>query len=216
MFCASTEGIFMQRQELLIESKEEKNPGLTNTKTSYSLIKNTIQTRNSGEIVSVSDVLDDTEGLAAMDTLPFENGSRNLDIGGGRFDESSKHILKWYGVTNLVYDPYGRSEEHNSNVIGEVKKDPVDSVTSNSVLNVVLDEKERGAHITLAYDSLKSGGVAFFKVWRENNNSIPDPEKSQSNKEARHYVGEIQGIFGRDNVELIRDDIGNTIFAYKK
>lgn len=206
----------MQRQELLIRSKEKQNPGSTNTESGYSLVKSTIQTRNSGEIVSVTDVLDDTEALVAMDTLPFENGSRNLDIGGGHFDESSKHILKWYEVTNVVYDPYGRSEEHNSNVIKEVKKEPVDSVTSNSVLNVVLDAKERKAHIKLGYDSLKSGGIAFFKVWRGNNSGIPDLDKSQSNKEARHYVEEIQNIFGKDNVELIRDDIGNTIFAYKK
>ena len=206
----------MQRQELSIELTEENNPGQTNTESGYNLVKSTIQTRNTGEIVSVSDVLDDTEGLVAMDTLPFKNDTRNLDIGGGRFDEPSKHILKWYGVTNLVYDPYGRSKEHNFQIIADVKKDPVDSVTSNSVLNVVLDEKERKAHIKLAYESLKLGGVSFFKVWRGNNSGIPHSEKSQSNKEAMHYVEEIQGIFGKDNVELIRDDIGNTIFAHKK
>lgn len=206
----------MQRHELTHEINEEKNAGQTNTESGYAFVAHTIQTRNSGDVVTVTDVLDDTEALAAMDSFPFEKNTRNLDLGGGHFDEPSDHILKWYGVTNLVYDPYGRSKEHNAAVIDQVKKAPVDSVTSNSVLNVIIDDQKRNDHIKLAFNSLKSGGISFFKVWRGNNSGISDPEKFQSNKEAKHYVHEIQEIFGRDNVELIHDDIGNTIFAYKK
>jgi hypothetical protein len=198
-----------------MKARKEKNAGLTNTVSSYSLVRSAMQTRNSGELVTVSDVLDDTEGLAAMDTLPLKKGSRNLDLGGGHFDGPSKHIWKSYRVTNLVYDPYNRSKNHNSNIRAKVRKHPVDSVTSCSVLNVILDKTKRKAHIQFAYKSLKSEGIAFFKIWRGNNSRIPNTETFQSNKEAKYYLKEIQKVFGRANTELIKDDIGNTIFAYK-
>ena len=36
----------------------------------------------------------------------------NLDIGGGKYDLMTEALLK-KNVTNLVYDPYNRSEHHN-------------------------------------------------------------------------------------------------------
>lgn len=198
------------------DKEKSQTPGITNTEASFSVIKSLLQTRNSGEVVLVTNQIDDTEGLGAIATLPFRKGSINLDIGGGAFTTASEFLSKWYGVTNIVYDPYQRSEEHNSEVIRIVNECPVDSVTSNSVLNVILDNAQRAAHIKLAYDSLKSGGIAFFKIWRGNGSGIPTPETFQANKEAKYYLDEIADVFGTGNVELILDDIGNTIFAHKK
>ena len=81
---------------------------LTNTANGYSLLKETIQTRNSGEIVNVYDVLDNTEGLVPFDTHfdKSQKGHRNLDVGGGKFNTATEHVKKYYGVTNLVFDPY--------------------------------------------------------------------------------------------------------------
>jgi hypothetical protein len=196
----------------MTKSINNNNPGLTNTVCGYGLAKSVIQTRNSGETVIVNDVLDDTEGLTALDTLPFTVGSRNLDIGGGRFDEATRYLRRQYGVDNLVYDPYCRSKEHNTAILKEVKKNPVDSVTSNSVLNVILAKKERKSHIKLAHSSLKNGGIAFFKIWRGDGSGVPNG--FQSNKEAKYYVNEIKQVFG-SHIELVKDDIGNTIFAKK-
>ncbi|KTD53618.1 hypothetical protein Lsan_4028 [Legionella santicrucis] len=183
----------------------------TNTTNGYVLVDDLIQTRNSGEIIHVQSVLDDTECLVAMDTLPFEENTRNLDVGGGKFDTATEHVKYFYKVENFVYDPYNRSVEHNEIVLNNVKQQPVDTVTSLSVLNVILDKQEREDHLNLVYHSLKPGGYAFFKVWRGNSTGIPSV--TQSNKDARSYLQEVQNVFGEDNVSIPDDDIGNTIFA---
>ncbi len=195
------------------DESKECNPGTTNTVEGYSVV-DTFQTRRDGTITKVMGVIDDTEGLGAMDTLPLEPGTRNFDIGGGKFNSTTMHLLEKYGVKNFVYDPYNRSKEHNERVLEEIKRNPVDSVTSNSVLNVILDEKQRKEHIELANRSLKSGGYAFFKVWRGNGTEIP--EATQSNKAAIHYFSEICDVFGDYTVSMANDDIGNTIIARKR
>ena len=186
--------------------------GATNTVDRYSLV-DTIQTRNSGERVKVVQVIDDTEGFGAMDTLPLNPYSRNLDLGGGQFDTVTNCLLSAYKVDNYVYDPFNRTQEHNYHVLNIIKKKPVDTVTSNSVLNVILKNSEREQHIKLAYQALRKGGTAFFKVWRGNASAVAS--HNQSNKEALHYFGELCDVFGEQNLYMPQDDIGNTIIAKK-
>lgn len=193
-----------------------KNPGLTNTAIGYSLLPLSIQTRNSGETVSVTNVLDDTEGLVPFDVFfdKTQTGSRNLDVGGGKFDAGSEHLKNTYGITNLVFDPYNRTKEHNELVEEEVKKTPVDSATSCSVLNVIPNAQDRSAHIRFIYDSLKANGHAFFTVWRGNGTGIPS--ELQSNRGAHSYLAEVASIFGKTNVYSPADDIGNNLVATKR
>lgn len=188
------------------------NSATTNTVQTYSLI-DTIQTRNSGERVLVEQVIDDTEGLGAMETLPLEPNSRNLDIGGGKYDTITCHLFVQYNIKNYVYDPYNRSQEHNQEVLQRIKEQPVDTVTSNSVLNVILQKTQREEHIKLAYQALRAKGTAFFKVWRGNNSG--EASQTQSNKEALHYIEELSEVFGANNISLAQDDIGNTLIAHK-
>lgn len=193
-------------------SKEQLKAGSTNTTKSYGYIHNALQTRNTGEIVTVpGSVIDETEGFAAMDSLPFKKNSRNFDIGGGQFDSISEHLKFFYKVDNVIYDPFNRSEEHNRKVLSEVKANPVDSVTSISVLNVILDANERKNHLQLAYNSLKSGGIAFFKVYRGDGSG--KASEIQSNQPAAYYLQEITDVFG--NGLIPKDDLGNTIIAKK-
>lgn len=193
-------------------SKEQLKAGSTNTTKSYGYIRNSLQTRNTGETIAVPyNVIDETEGFGAMDTLPFKENSRNFDIGGGQFDSISEHLKFFYRVNNVVYDPFNRSEEHNKKVLSEVKANPVDTVTSISVLNVILDSNERKNHIQLAYNSLKSGGIAFFKVYRGDGSG--KASETQSNQPAGYYLHEISDVFG--NGLIPKDDLGNTIIAKK-
>lgn len=187
----------------------------TNTTNGYSLVEETFQTRNSGEIIKVHGVLDNTEGLVPFDMF-FDNtqqGSRNLDVGGGQYDTATEHMEKFYGVTNLVYDPYNRTKNHNESVVQEVSNHPVDTATSFSILNVILNEQDRKNHIGFIFNSLKADGQAFFTIWRGNGTGIPSD--SQSNRDARSYLAEVAGIFGHANAYSPNDDIGNTIVAKK-
>ncbi len=63
----------------------------------------------------------------------------NLDIGGGRFDR----VEEEYGAvfTNLVYDPYNRTDEHNDRVLRLADRG-IDSVTIANVLNVLKTDEE--------------------------------------------------------------------------
>lgn len=202
-----------ETQDTDLKESKEVSRSATNTVDGYSILKETLQTRNTGQIVTVSGVIDDTEGLGAMDTLPFEPDTRNLDLGGGSFDRASAHLAYHYKVLNYVYDPYGRSKDHNEKVLATVQEKPVDTVTSNSVLNVILNENERLAHIHLAYNSLRSGGLAFFKVWRGDGSRTAN--QWHSNKDASCYEKEVAKIFGADQVKIPADDLGNTIIARK-
>lgn len=193
-------------------SKEQKKAGSTNTTKSYGYISHSLQTRNTGEVVTVPEsVIDETEGFAAMDTLPFRPHTRNFDIGGGQFDSISDHLKFFYKVDNTVYDPFNRGEEHNKKALSVVKENPVDSVTSISVLNVILDSNERKNHIQLAYNSLKSGGIAFFKVYRGDGSG--KASETQLNQPASNYLHEITDVFG--NAYIPKDNLGNTVIAKK-
>jgi hypothetical protein len=145
--------------------------------------------------------IDRTEGVGAFMDLPLEKGTRNLDVGGGAH-ESNTRYLKSRGVTNYVYDPYARSDDHNHKILQNVKSSPVDSVTSMSILNVIDDTAARLAHILLSKTSLKSGGKAYFKVWPGNGSGKGEYILGgyQSNRDAKSYIQDVKQIFGDKQV----------------
>lgn len=197
-----------------------------NTIKGFSYLSENTYTRSNGKVITVYDkhygLLDDTQGCGAMYTLPLAKGIRNLDLGGGQWDTVSLYLWNMLKIINLVYDPFGRAPEHNTKVLNAVEINKVDSVTSISVMNVIVNEEERFNHLQLAYDSLKCDGIAFFKIWRGCSsqnvriNINENPNVIQLNKEAQYYIPEMEQVFGRNNVILIRDDIGNTIFSFKR
>ena len=46
----------------------------------------------------------------------FAAGSRNLDLGGGKYDIATDELAS-EGVSNLVFDPFNRSMKHNLEVV---------------------------------------------------------------------------------------------------
>ena len=165
--------------------------------------------------MTVCDVLDDTEGLVPFDKFfdPSRKKRRNLDVGGGRYDIATEHVRKYYNAQNMVYDPYNRSVKHNQKVLATISAQPVDTVTSFSVLNVILDKEERRQHIEFTHKVLRHNGLAFFTVWRGDGSGVPNT--TQANREARSYIAEIKAIYGQDRVKLLADDISNSIVARK-
>ncbi|MDE1464025.1 hypothetical protein [Spartinivicinus poritis] len=154
--------------------------------------------------------VDTTEGLGAFKDL-LELGllkpyTKNLDIGGGEFDDGTRYLADHF-IENAVYDPYMRPVYQNEQVLAEVESSPVDTVTSNSVLNVIDNLEARKEHILLAYSVLNPGGQALFKVWAGNETGQGSYTDGcfQSNQPAENYMGEVAEIFGLDNVELLAD-----------
>ena len=163
--------------------------------------------------------IDDSGGFGAIDFVIKNFGKNslgpiNFDNGGGQFDFNTKYLKEKYNITNIVYDPFMRTKQHNENTLKEVYKNNFDSSTSFSVLNTIDLKSARLDHINLCYIALKKNGLAFFKVWLADNSNITKKvcDQFQINKKSDYYIDEIINIFGKNNVILYND---NTIIAIK-
>jgi hypothetical protein len=88
----------------------------------------------------------------------------NLDIGGGKYDLMTEKLLE-KSVTNMIYDPYNRSQVHNSDIIHTVLRiKGVDTVTIFNVLNVIKERIIQSEVLCLAKSALKVGGVCVCQI----------------------------------------------------
>lgn len=134
---------------------------------------------------------------AIFKMINLKPGTINIDFGGGRFD----NVAEYYAdkdITNLVYDPYNRSSEHNKEVINKIRENGgADSCTLSNVLNVIKEPEARKTCLQNCYNLLKSGGDMYITVY-EGNGSGKDKETSsgyQLNKKTKDYLEEIQEVF---------------------
>ena len=98
----------------------------------------------------------------------WQENTVNLDIGGGKYDLMTEKLLE-KGVTNLVYDPYNRSQAHNGDVIHTVLRiKGVDTVTIFNVLNVIKERMIQSEVLCLAKSALKEGGMLYVRSTYKN------------------------------------------------
>jgi hypothetical protein len=127
----------------------------------------------------------------------FQPDTINLDYGGGKFDNAAEYLAD-FGVTNLVYDPYNRSSEHNNEVLREIRENGgADTTTCSNVLNVI---KERDVRLNVLKNIkklTKSGGTVYITVYEGSGKGNEGPTKSgyQLNRKTADYLEEIQMIF---------------------
>ncbi len=76
----------------------------------------------------------------AMKKIPWQRGESNFDVGGGKFNLSTKQLAT-YGVTNFVYDPYNRGKAHNKIALN--MSDTCKTSTIMNVLNVIPELRVR-------------------------------------------------------------------------
>ena len=156
--------------------------------------------------------VDITQGFGAMDDLlalpSVKLGPKNLDLGGGKFNHLSAY-LRLFGIENVVFDPFGRSESHNQEVLK--KTHSFDTVTSHSVLNVILKREDRAAHIQQAFDALKPGGTAYFKIYEGNGSG--KASAYQNHLKTKAYTTEIQAVFLEKPIKLLANHF--LIIAFK-
>ncbi|MBA3722198.1 MAG: hypothetical protein H0W88_07345 [Parachlamydiaceae bacterium] len=159
--------------------------------------------------------LEITEGFGAYMDLNLWANTKNFDNGGGNFDFNTQFLSRYYGVKNIVFDPFQRSDEHNQIALIEIQKHDFDTTTSNSVLNVIDRQDARFKHILLSCDSLKEGGSAFFKVYPGNSSFVEQWHQDgyQSNRTAKTYQEDVEVIFGKGNV--VANVERHLLIAYK-
>jgi len=126
----------------------------------------------------------------------------NLDIGGGKYDLMTEKLLT-KSVTNLVYDPYNRSQGHNLKIITEVEVDGVDTVTMFNLLNVIKEYRIQIDALNMGFDALKHGGMIFVRSTYMNPNKVSGVTKSgtfQHYKTQKEYLEIVKDVF--PNAEL--------------
>lgn len=100
----------------------------------------------------------------------YNEGDINLDIGGGKYDKSTEYLSR-FGVTNYIFDPFNRDNEHNKYVISKTENGQSDSVTVLNVLNVIKEEENQIQILKQAKNAVKKGGVVYifsnYKVYGE-------------------------------------------------
>lgn len=177
-------------------------------------------------IVEVQSVDAPTQAISSADTslrqvpalfkkqdIDFPEGGTNFDIGGGRFDEGTKYLADERGVENFVYDPYNRSPEHNAAVMDRMRTEAADTATAANVLNVIAEPEARADVIRQAMTNIKPGGTAYFQIYEGAGTGVGKVTSKgfQNNKKTADYIGEVEEIFGPDNVRRK----GNVIIATK-
>jgi hypothetical protein len=128
----------------------------------------------------------------------WEEGSVNADIGGGRFDHYTETMKDMHGVSNHVYDPFNRDDEHNARVASIISNGRSDTATVNNVLNVIKEPDLREHVIKQAANAIKDDGSAYFIV-HEGDRSGGGKVTSkgwQENRPTASYIDEIAKHFG--------------------
>jgi hypothetical protein len=169
----------------------------------------------SNYVCNAKENTDNTVGCEAFNDIGLNPNTRNIDIGGGKYDDNTNYLKRKYHVENVVYDPYNRSKEENKKALLLAKQKPFDSATSMSVLNVISSKKELMAHIQLMFNCIHSGGTAYFKIYAGNKTGKPYYRKGifQSNRGAKSYFSDVEKVFGKGHVTLF--EAKNLIVANK-
>lgn len=127
----------------------------------------------------------------------FEPGKVYLDFGGGKFD-NGVYFVKDKGATLLVYDPYNRSDEHNKQVLAELKENGgADAGLNSNVLNVIKEPEARLAVLRNLKRMVKPGGDIYITVYEGTGKGDEGPTKAgyQLNRKTADYLEEIQQVF---------------------
>jgi hypothetical protein len=134
-----------------------------------------------------------------------KDGDINLDYGGGKYDLGT-NFLKQYGVTNLVYDKFSRSEEHNNKILQILKDRKADTVTLLNVINVIEDIDDRIFVIKDAYSHLKVGGYMLIMVYAgtKKKSGLTKSKTWQENRKLSTYLPEIQRAIPNVNDQIVR------------
>lgn len=155
------------------------------------------------EFSSANTSINSSKLPAVFSKVKFKPGTINLDYGGGKFDNATEFLAQ-QDVTNLIFDKFNRSDEHNRDVIKKVRQNGgADTATCSNVLNVI---KERDIRVNEVikniYSLLKSGGTAYFTVYEGTGAGDSRETKAgyQLNKKTADYIEEIAEIFGDNNV----------------
>ena len=128
----------------------------------------------------------------------------NFDIGGGKYDLMTD-ALKEKRVTNLIFDPFNRSQKHNDDILLICNYALIDTVTIFNVLNVIKEYEMQIEVLNLALKSVKDGGMIFVRSTYKNSNKVSGVTKSGT---FQHYLTQ------QEYLEIVREVFPNAELKY--
>jgi len=124
----------------------------------------------------------------------WKPGSMNLDIGGGAYDSATK-FLKKKKVTNFIYDPFNRSDEHNLAVRQFIGHAKAESVTLSNVLNVIESTTVMKNLLKFAKKNMEKEGVCYITCYNSKKKGISKKDCYQQGEPLSWYLPLVQEVF---------------------
>ncbi len=131
---------------------------------------------------------------AGFKKIDWKPGTYNLDYGGGKYEKATLWLLE-QGVTNLVYDEYNRSPEHNKEVLS-FADEYAESTTCFNVLNVIKEKKYRKQVIKNC--KRKNTKAIYFSVYEGDKSGEGRQTRNndyQNNKRLSEYLDEVKSVY---------------------
>ena len=147
-------------------------------------------------------------GFRIMEHQPL---TVNLDLGGGRFSQGTE-FLAFYGITNLVLDPYNRDSDHNGAILKKLWTRPADTGTCFNVLNVIKEPEIRREVLETLKCMVKPGGLIYIQCYKGNGYGHGTVTKRgwQAHKPLEAYFGEVRAVFKNFGVRKNIIEVINT------
>lgn len=120
-----------------------------------------------------------------------------LNYGGGKFDNTIEFGLT-NGFTDLIFDPFNRTSEWNSEIVETVNKSGVDLAILSNVLNVIKEATVRGFVLDVLANTLGENKPLFITVYegdRTGNGRQTSKSAWQENRKLKEYTAEVQKHF---------------------
>lgn len=164
------------------------------------------------EITSAVTSINATKLPALFKKVKWLSGTRNADIGAGRFTNVSEFLSK-EGVENFRFDPFNMLMEENLATIKHIHGGQCHTATVTNTLNVIQCPIARSTIILRAHDALKPGGTLFVQIHEGDKSGLGRisqkakdgrPLAWQENRRTRDYLREIESLF---NMIAIKENI---------
>lgn len=142
--------------------------------------------------------------------IEFPIGCTALNYGGGRFDNTIKFGLA-NGFTDLIFDPFNRTSEWNSEIVETVNKNGIDLAILSNVLNVIKEVDIRGFVLSVLANTLNDNKPLFITVYegdRTGNGRQTSKSAWQENRKMKEYLAEVKEHFAHVKTRY------NTIIAW--
>lgn len=139
---------------------------------------------------------------SALKAASIPSGALVLDYGGGTVESEAvaQDYLDQFNATEMLYDPFNQTPEHNREVIKTLRSNGgADVAICSNVLNVIKEENVRLDVLVKIKKLLKNGATCFITVYEGGGSGegrITQKGKSyQNHRKTADYLEEVQKVF---------------------